>query len=50
MTELNLELKRPIVICGPSGCGKSTCIRMLINRYPNSFRYCVSRKYINTVY
>ncbi|CAH8532989.1 unnamed protein product [Schistosoma guineensis] len=42
MSELNLELKRPIVICGPSGCGKSTCIRMLINRYPNSFRYCVS--------
>ncbi|XP_018650830.1 putative guanylate kinase [Schistosoma mansoni] len=42
MSELNLELKRPVVICGPSGCGKSTCIRMLINKYPNSFRYCVS--------
>ncbi|CAH8497997.1 unnamed protein product [Schistosoma turkestanicum] len=42
MNELHLELKRPVVICGPSGCGKSTCIRMLISKYPNSFRYCVS--------
>ncbi|CAH8562759.1 unnamed protein product [Heterobilharzia americana] len=39
---LSLNLKRPVIICGPSGCGKSTCIRTLINRYPNLFRYCVS--------
>ncbi|CAH8848349.1 unnamed protein product [Trichobilharzia szidati] len=42
MSELSLDLKRPVVICGPSGCGKSTCIRTLVTRYPNSFRYCVS--------
>ncbi|KAA0194884.1 Guanylate kinase [Fasciolopsis buskii] len=33
---------RLVVICGPSGCGKSTVIHALLNRYPQTFYYCVS--------
>lgn len=37
---------RPIVVSGPSGGGKSTILKKLFEKYPNSFAFSVSRKYL----
>jgi guanylate kinase len=41
LVSLPLHL-RPVVISGPSGCGKSTLLKMLLQRHPTQFGYCVS--------
>lgn len=33
---------RPVVLSGPSGAGKSTILKMLMEKYPDSFAFSVS--------
>jgi guanylate kinase len=32
----------PVVICGPSGVGKGTLVKMIMDKYPKNFGFCVS--------
>ena len=41
-TKLAESQFKPIIIVGPSGVGKSTLIKVLTDKYPNSFGFSIS--------
>lgn len=46
-----MTLSRPaLVFCGPSGVGKSTILKHLFKKYPDTFKFSVSRMSVVNVY